>query len=297
MKKNIGIILIVFVVLLLVVVSGILMVGCETEKYYCGCPYCDSQNPTCIAECKFNSTFECICPDCHKPIEVITKDDIDVITKLYNVEKSQTHVTINVERPEIVGLSDYTFQQVINKEISDSIVPYQNEIAILAEGFAVEADDMISTKTYKYRVTYDKYRLGDYLSVVVKHDIHTGNSSATIDDPEKTDGLRSSEWLDTYVIDVKKNEKVTLGDICGFSDWEKTIVSQINEQADDEGIEIILGNGLEKLSANQKFYIDSETQKLIIYFEPGSIAKYSAGELLFEMPFTYSDGEFYLNIE
>ena len=50
------------------------------------------------------------------------------------------------------------------------------------------------------------------------------------------------------------------------------------------------GRGLNSISDEQKFYI--KDSKLYIYFEAGLIAQYTAGELVFEMPYKLENKHF-----
>ncbi len=282
MKKNI----LLLIALLLI---SLVLVGCDEEEgYYCGCSSCDINALNCSKSCKYSETGECICPNCKPtPTPVIRK--VNVISKNLNISKPQTHVMINIQRPEIDGLGDLILQQKINDEISSAIIPYEDEISNLAEGFSVETDDMIETKSYKIVVDYKTSYLDDYLSLIVNHNVRTGNNIGTYEDPEKTDGLRSSQWKETYVIDTVNNLRLNFADVCDFSNCKFIVTEEINKQAQEQGIDIIFGNGILEIPDNQRFYIDGENKKLVIYFEPGTIAKYVAGELFFEMPFTYSE--------
>ena len=276
-------------VLISVLTICFIMTACEKEKYECGCPYCKENGIECSEGCHFENNV-CSCEGCPaKKIDVAPEDPVTVVTRERNLVKQLTHVNMNVQRPEIEGMSDLILQQTINQEISDSITPYWDEINNLSEGFSAEADDMIKSKSYKYNVTYDVYRLDNYLCLVVNHDIRTGNYAGTYDDPEKTDGLRSSQWRETYVIDTQNNKRLTFADVCDIPNCKYIVREEVNNQASQNGIELVLGSGVFEIPDNQRFYINNKTKKLIIYFEPGTIAKYSAGELLFEMPFTYSD--------
>lgn len=178
---------------------------------------------------------------------------------------------VNVEMPTIKGLSDYTFQEIVNKKIAESINPYVMEIGIVA-------DETIPAGTkYYYTVSYERYNNGDYISLVVLQNYSTG-------------GMRSNVWKDTYTIDVVNNREILLADICSFKDYKKVIVDEINRQAAAKKIELVAGNGLADLPDTQRFYIKDE--KLYIYFEPASIAPYLDGEMHFEMPFSFVDGRF-----
>ena len=164
--------------------------------------------------------------------------------------------------------------EIINKEIADSINPYVNEIAVVAD------ESLPSTVKYKYEVSFERFNNENYISLVVLQNYATG-------------GMRSNTWKDTYTIDVLNNRKITLADICDFEDYKEVIVEEVNRQADENNISLIAGNGLSDIPDTQRFYIKDE--KLYIYFEPASIAPYLDGEMHFKMPFDYEDGKFILD--
>lgn len=180
---------------------------------------------------------------------------------------------IDVGMPAFTNLSDFTFENVINKKIADSINPYIDEISIVS--------DESTTKTYKYTVSFERYNNEDYISLVVLQNYYTG-----------IDGMRSNVWKDTYTVDVVKNKEVSLADICNTSNYKKIIVAEVNKQANEKNIKLISGNGLANIPDTQRFYI--KDNKLYIYFEPASIAPYLDGELIFEMPYEFVNGEFIL---
>lgn len=277
------------ILFLVLIISALLIVGCD-DNNFCGCETCRAYEVKCSANCSFKTTGKCTCPDCpdYDTSEPIVTSKVKVYSTGY--KKQATNVNIDVQKPEIEGMSDLIVQQRINKDISDSILPYEDEIANLSEGFSYnDSDDMIKAKTYTYLVDYKTYLLDDYLSLVVQHDIRTGNSINSAQEPNKTDGVRSNKWKNTYVVDVVNNKELTYLDVCNITNCKGKIIEEINRQATEEKkIDILMTDkGLADIPDNQRFYIDDTTKKLIIYFEPGSIAKFSAGELLFEMPFKY----------
>lgn len=214
-----------------------------------------------------------------------TQPSGDVVTtppmnsELYEVRTSSTKTDtqrriVNVEMPAFSGLTDYAFQENINKKIAESINPYINEIAIVAD------ESVPATAIYRYTVTYERYNNDDYISLVVLQNYSTV-------------GLRSNVWKDTYTIDVVKNKEVKLADICDSSDYKSKIVAEVNRQAKARNIELVAGNGLASIPDTQRFYI--KDKKLYIYFEPASIAPYLDGEMHFEMPYEFVDGKFIVN--
>lgn len=182
---------------------------------------------------------------------------------------------IHINMPRISSLTDYSFQQYINKRMSDTVKYYQNEINVV-----LDENTPVITK-YRYNVEYDRYNNGNYLSIVIDQDYNTG-------------GMRSNAWKDTYNIDVVRNREIYLSDLFESTvDYKKEIIDEINTQAMLKNYELVGGNGLKDIPDKQKFYI--KDGKLIIYFDPAAIAPYVYGSLNFEMPFELKDGKF--NVE
>lgn len=206
------------------------------------------------------------------PVVELTPAEKIIVTD----KKTETQTTrriVNVKMPTFSNLSDYSFQEIINKKIADSIDPYINEINIVA--------DETSKVRYEYKVDYERYNNTNYVSIVVLQDYYTGPS-----------GMRTNVWKDTYTVDVVNNRELRLVDVCSTSDYKNIIVGEVNRIAKEKNINLIAGNGLQDIPDTQRFYIKDE--KLYIYFEPASIAPYLDGELHFEMPFKFEDGKFIL---
>lgn len=196
------------------------------------------------------------------------KIKVDTITYIDNKEKSE----ININRPSIDNLSNNTFEQYINNQMSKTTQYYQKEINVVLD------ENTPDTTNYRYKVDYERYNNEDYLSLVINQSYQTG-------------GMRSNAWKDTYNIDVVKNTEIYLKDLFASTvDYEKEIVDEINEQAMLKNYELVGGNGLKDIPEKQKFYI--KDGKLIIYFDPAAIAPYVYGSLNFEMPFKLEAGKF-----
>lgn len=204
------------------------------------------------------------------PVDTRTPSEkIQIESAVTNTQTQKMLVDVSI--PTFLNLSDYLFQESLNKEIAELINPYLNEIAIVSE-------DSVN-KQYKYTVDYERYNNEDYVSLVLSQNYVTG-------------GMRSNSWKDTYTIDVVKNKKVMLEDICSSKDYKDIIVEEVNEQAKQKSLNLVAGNGLSDIPDTQRFYI--KDNKLFIYFEPASIAPYLDGEMHFEMPFEFVDNKFIL---
>ncbi len=201
-------------------------------------------------------------------------------------DNDSTRCTVRTVRPYIENLPNYSKQDLINSKIANSINPYIEEINSVSEGSTtvLSNDNLIDTKLYSYYVTFDRYNNDKYLTLIVNQDIRISLAG------NEVGGLRSNKWKDTYVIDCETSEEVTLGDLCKFANYKSEIVAEINRQATSRNIPLVGDSQLMDIPDSQRFFI--KDNKLFIYFEPASIAPYLAGELIFEMPYTYSDGQF-----
>ena len=202
-------------------------------------------------------------------IELSAAEKTEITTVLTKTNTQRRDV--NVQMPAFMNLNNYSFQETINKEIADSINPYINEIAIVAD------ESLPSTSRYKYTVEYERYNNDDYVSVILSQNYYTG-------------GLRSNAWKDTYTVDVVRNKKLSLEDICSSDNYKEIIVKEINKQAVDKKLNLVAGNGLSNIPDTQRYFI--KEGRLFIYFEPASIAPYLDGEMIFEMPFKFVNGKF-----
>lgn len=277
----------IFLLLLTISLVVLTLVGCEKNKNGCLCGQCDPSVCTCNGDCTLNPDGTCNCEGCpcHMSAEKVYVETRESGT-------SNGNVTIKIKRPELVGITNKSLQQNINNLILDSVKPYSDEISDISEGFttADTQDDMIKNKKYSYEVNYKTYTLDNYLSLVVIYDLKTGNSINT-GSTGLFDGLRSSKWKETYVVntaDPYENEPLKVEDVCSFSDCRKVMAEEVNKQAEQEDIDIILGNGITEVPENQRFYINGQYKTLVLYFEPGTITKYSLGEREYTMPFKYN---------
>ena len=206
-------------------------------------------------------------------------ETIEVRTR--NTPNESPRVFVDTKWPEILNLSNYSKQEIINDQIYESIIPYIDEINVVSEGITSveESDNLMSTKQYHYDVDFERYNNDIYLSLVVTQDIRISLGDSEVG------GLRSNKWKDTYVVDCNTSDLVQLKDICNFANYKAVILDEVNRQAKANNYTLAGDGELTKLSDTQRFYI--KDGKLIIYFEPASIAPYLLGELEFEMPFMY----------
>ena len=195
--------------------------------------------------------------------KIIIKD------KENQIENATNSVDIII--PEIQNLEE-PFKNHINNKLFEEL-SYNAVYANATEGF--ESGDV---GLFTYEVNYDRFNSNNFLSIVAKQYIHFGNG-------------RPRMQKKCYVIDIEKSTIITLIDIFKNKlDYEKAIIAEVNKQAEEKQIELIGGNGLNKLSSNQQFYI--KDNKLIIYFESSEIAATAVGELEFVMPFEMIGNEF-----
>ena len=232
-----------------------------------------------------NRKEEVVVPPETTPVVELSPSEKIVINEM-PTENHTSNIAINVKRPVITNLVNYEQQEIINSKIADSINPYIDEIAAVSEGssYSKSYDNLVDNKLYHYDVDFERYNNDIFLSIVVEQNIR-------ISLPEnETGGLRSNKWKDTYVIDCKTGKEAFLKDVCGFANYKSYIVAEINKQAKAKNIPLVGNSEILDISDNQKFFI--KDGKLYIYFRPAAIAPYLAGELIFEMPFTYENEKF-----
>lgn len=182
---------------------------------------------------------------------------------------------VRIEYPVLKSLTNESFQYSINTEITQNIEGYRKELDVMIDEYTPEL------ALYKYIVSYKKYAVDDYLSLIISQDYQTG-------------GMRSNKWKDIYNIDARNNRKIYLEDLfAANSNYKDKIIEEVNSQAENQNYELVGGNGLSNIPDRQKFYI--KDKKLVIYFDPAEIAPYVYGELHFEMPFKYENGYFIID--
>lgn len=200
--------------------------------------------------------------------EEVSKDDgLAAKTTVVAVTVRNRTDNISVENvyPTITSFKNKEFENSINKQIADNISAYRAEMSYMVDDLTPDI------KLYKYVTNYEKYTYGDYLTLVINQDYQTG-------------GIRSNKWKDIYNINVRTERLIYLADLFqATTDYEGAIVDEITKQASEKGYELMGGDGITKLPAKQKFYI--QDGKLIIYFDPSEAAGAVYGELTFEMPF------------
>lgn len=249
---------IVIVIVLIVIVSGVFFILKGTEK-----PIGETETtpPPII--------------DTRPLADRIEIDDNQYVTNGNNSN-------IKIVRPTFKNLSDQSAQALINSKINDAIAPYIKEIDIVSEGLTdqdTENSDF-TVKQYNYNVNYERYNSNPYISLIINQDYDT-------------EGMRSNQWRDMFTVDVETCKIITLKDLCDidvFANFKQNIVDEINAQANAGHIALMGGRGLNSISDEQKFYI--KDGKLYIYFEAGLIAQYTAGELVFEMPYRLENKHF-----
>lgn len=180
---------------------------------------------------------------------------------------------INITIPEFQNLEE-AYERYINLKIYQDL----SEASVYDEVTEGYEEDEIGFFTYE--TSYVRYDCGDYTSIVANQYIHLGEARAQI-------------RKRCYVIDTKRNASVSLVDL--FTDktnYKKSILDEINKQAEKQNIELVGGNGLKEILDTQAFYI--KDNQLVIYFESSEVAATAVGELEFIMPFEMVNGMFVL---
>lgn len=217
--------------------------------------------------------------------ELIIEDDKNVEENLVfevrdiTIENYTDNKYISCCYPRITSLKDDDFENQINKEIGLSVNEYISEIEYIIEIEYLENEAASTDKLYKYVATYDKYACDKYASLIINQTYETG-------------GIRSNSWKDIYNIDLENEKIIYLSDLFEKNiDYEKAIIEEINKQASEKNINLMIGNGVTKLSAKQKFYIKDDS--LVIYYDPSEIAPSNYGFLEFEMPFKLNSNGYF----
>ncbi len=192
------------------------------------------------------------------------------------VDNKADHINISNRYPAIRSFKSKEFENYINKTIAANIADYRNEISEIVDDYTLDV------KQYSYITDYERYNWGNYLTLVIKHDYQTG-------------GIRSNQWKEIYNIDVSTERIIYLEDIFRATvDYEDAIIKEITAQAASQNVELMGGDGLQKLPTKQKFYI--RDGNLILYFDPSEVAANKYGALEFEMPFEI-DSEGYFEVK
>ena len=201
-------------------------------------------------------------------------------------------------------LKDKEAAHEINVKIENTVNPYIDELKVLTDTDEELAEDF----TYVYNVSYERYDSDRYKSdekneekkdeqpecriIKINKDVERARYvSLVVHHDFITNGLRTNNWKETYVVDVENSKLLKLSDLIDSNDYKKAIVKEINKQAKERNIKLLNGNELKDISDEQKFYINDE-DKLIIYFEPAAITSYLNGDIEFEMPFKLEDHKF-----
>ncbi len=201
-----------------------------------------------------------ICPSSEKEIEIVEK--------FVSYEDSKRQVNICI--PQFQNM-DEALEEKINQKIYEEI----NEQSVYAQMTAGREEEEIGL--FVYEATYSRFDVQNYISIVVNQYIHLGEGRPRIQKK-------------CYVVDIQKNQIVSLMDVVAplyeGQNYKAVLVEEINKQASNQGIELIGGNGLTKLSDTQPFYI--KDGNIIVYFEASEIAAAAVGELEFKVASLFS---------
>lgn len=211
----------------------------------------------------------------NQPEEVVSGEKItsQVIIKDKKVVYQNSSRDINITIPEFQNLEE-GFERYINLKMSQDLSE-TNVYDEVTEGYAEEEIGI-----FTYESNYTRYDCGDYISIVADQYIHFGETRPQI-------------RKRCYVIDSNRAASVSLVDLfVDKTNYKKSILDEINQQAEAQNIELVGGNGLKEIADTQAFYI--KDSQLIIYFESSEVAATAVGELEFIMPFEMVNGKFVL---
>ena len=213
------------------------------------------------------------------PPPAVDKKDIasSVVVETVPHRLKTDNIYVQCEYPKIVSFKNASFQSTINNTMKDYCLDQVREIENVIYD---DTDERKPETLYKYVCSFERFNYGKYLFLIVSHNYDTG-------------GIRSNQWKDIYSINAETERLIYLSELFEVGvKYEKAVIDEITKQAKERNIELMGGNGIEKLSQKQSFYINEEG-KLVIYFQPSFIAATAYGEVSFVMPFTLNDQGFF----
>lgn len=172
-------------------------------------------------------------------------------------------ININVEIPQIIGLSNKNGEKVINKEILDWTTMWIKDTKDVSEDFKPTVPYEMKAN---YSLTNDKKILSFY-----------------IDYYQFSGGAHGITTRKTYNVSIDKGEKLQLKDLFdkGY-DYKKFINEEIQKEINKHPDYYFTGKeGFQGIKDNQSFYI--KDGNLIIHFPYYEIAPYAFGMPEFEI--------------
>lgn len=182
-----------------------------------------------------------------------------------SIKESTGFININVEVPQIMGLSDKNDEKVINNEILNWTNMWIKDTRDVSNEFKPNIPYELKAN---YILTNDKKILSFY-----------------IDYYQFSGGAHGITTRKTYNIDISSAKKIELKSLFdkGY-DYKKFINEEILKQINKNPDNYFIGEeGFNGIKENQSFYI--KDNKLIIHFPYYEIAPYAFGMPEFEIPY------------
>lgn len=193
-----------------------------------------------------------------------------------DIQETDELVEINVQIPQIQGLKDLSFQEQLNKEISNNILGEIEEIKAQAREAAELAEkEGWEHRTHTLQIDFALKENGPILSFLVNSYSYTG-------------GANGITRIDTYNINTITNQQLRLQDLFKpEADYQtiinEIILNQIGEQEKDQDKMYFTGEmGFETIGEEQDFYIEDD--HLVILFQKYEIAPGAMGTPEFKIP-------------
>jgi Deacetylase PdaC/Copper amine oxidase N-terminal domain/Protein of unknown function (DUF3298) len=179
-------------------------------------------------------------------------------------EKSQTdHLDLNIQYPQIEGLTNTKVQEHINKVFEKYSATAKSQALTNEKSFT----DNKETKQLQTQTIVDyeiKYNQNNVLSVVFSHYEYTG-------------GAHGQTVQSSYNFDLSTGHEYKLKDLYAEGKDYLTVITQsIKKQMDEQKQTESLLTPFEAIEADQAFYI-TDTNELKIYFQQYEYFPYSMG--------------------
>jgi ribosomal protein L31E len=193
------------------------------------------------------------------------------VVELVETNRDTEFVKIHIQIPRFRNTNNLDFENSLNSKIQEKVRSIVEEVKVAAHQAA--EDGTLRTKYEVYISTEMKFKSKDFVSLVIYYYTFTG-------------GAHGITTFDTYNIDLKNSQLLTLKDIfsetCNYEKMIKDFITkQIISRKEEffpEAVEYINNDDITK----RVFTITKES--LQIYYEDYEIAPHSTGLPVFEIP-------------
>lgn len=186
---------------------------------------------------------------------------------LKSVKEETEQYKIDVKTAQVKGLSNEIFQEKINNDFASN---NENLIKSFKERFS-DSDNKIDSLKSEPIIYYGK----NTMSIV--NNIH-----------EFTGGAYEILSRKTVVIDLNRNEELTLSDLFIDDKWRNFINRKLSEIADNDNEKYSVLWEKPVIMSDQGFYINGAS--LVIYYPPYELSYYARGFIDFTIPLSELEG-------